>query len=256
MNKFSACLTAGFASLVMVAASQPAAAAPVLVSQSAWGYDFGENMNNVFGAGNYDYYTSYGSASAASVFSAANHFVFLEGGDGETVDLIDYLTANSAAILSWVDAGGRLLLQAATNQGVDVALNGVTIQYTGDSHNNNCGTLTATGALAFTFYPTPTAQCGSSLGHSDVLGSGLTNFMIGDDTDNPIIAGAAYGAGYIMYSGLTASMFHFSGPSLEDNLIAFTAGDAVPPSPAPAPGALALIGLGLFGLGALRRRAK
>lgn len=252
MNKLSGFLAVGLTTLAM----QSALAAPVVVSEYPWGYDVATNMDAVFGAGNYSYYTSYASLPTATVFSAANNFVYLEGGDTTVGSLFNYLAANSGDVLSWVAGGGRLLLQAAGNDDYDITLNGVTIQLTPRySHLNDCGTLTSEGIAAFTFYPTPTSQCGSSIAHAETLGNGLTTFMTGDTTAAPILAGAAYGAGYIMYSGLTVSMFHYDGgDSLANNVLAFTAGDHV--AAAPAPGALALVGLGLFGLGALRRRAK
>jgi hypothetical protein len=42
------------------------------------------------------------------------------------------------------------------------------------------------------------------------------------------VAGTAYGSGYIMYSGLTTSDFHFSGDSLNEDVIAYTDHVTVP----------------------------
>jgi hypothetical protein len=87
-----------------------------------------------------------------------------------------------------------------------------------------------------------------------VSGAGLDVYMTSDDNGQPIVAGAAMGAGYVMYSGLTASEFHYAGNGLTDDVIAFTANGALGGVPEPATWAMMLIGFG--GLGAMIRRRR
>jgi|SRR5579859_3812891 len=253
--KFKLFMAAGglaLASSIAISGAAHAAGGNVLVEDvgKTWGFNESANMTDVFGANFSE--VSYAGLDATSLFSAGNSFVMLEGGNSSTQELADFLAANSSTVTDWVANGGHLLLQSASNQGVSIsgigpgALNA-------PPPFSGCGTLTAAGSAAFTFAVTPTNQCGGYLAHDTVSGSGLTDFMDGDGGNGPIIAGAALGSGYVMYSGLTTSNFHESGNGLTDDVIAYTAG-AGGAVPEPAAWALMLSGFGLAGA-ALRRRA-
>lgn len=219
----------------------------ILVSSSPWGHNHDAiNMTNVFGT-DFTSYGNYASATADAIFNGSNSFVMLEGGAASDLDLSSYLGANGASILGWVSSGGSLLIQSAGwNTGFTFGPATLTL------HGNSCGALTASGSAAFA--STAANQCGSGLAHDTISGAGLTAFMTGDGTNSPIVAGLAYGAGYIMYSGLTNSQFHSNGDSLVDNVIAFTASN--PGNDVPEPASFALVGLGLAALVARRRKAK
>jgi fibronectin-binding autotransporter adhesin len=246
----------GFMLLALVMSlSSAALAGNVLVTELPWGYDGGANMAAVFGAGNFTEYTSYASANPAAIFTASNRFVMLEGGWDTDTHWSSYLTANSGTILSWVNAGGRLLLQSAGKEGGTYTF-GPGSLIMDATYWNACydGTLTAAGIVAFP--NTPVAQSGNWLSHDYITGTGLTNFMNGlngDNADVMILAGTNYGAGYIMYSGLTAPNWNTSGDSLlGDRLLT----DAIAYTAAPIPGAVWLLGSGLLGLAGLRRKFK
>src|SRR5258705_11579003 len=111
MQKRMTLLVAG----VFLVVAVPAYALPVLVSQAPWGTNEDVvNFNAVFGAGNYSFYASFAAATPGSIFTAANHFVMLEGGDGTDITWANYVNSNAATILSWVSDGGSLLLQSSS----------------------------------------------------------------------------------------------------------------------------------------------
>jgi len=235
--------------VAVLGVASSATAAPILVSQNPWGQDTDTTiMNNVFGAGNWTFYNSYAAATPASVFSAANAFVFLEGGDGSDGAWQTYVNANAAAILNWVNAGGALLIQSAGWSNFTTTLGPGTL--TDAATENSCGTLTAAGAAAFT--TTANNQCGNYLAHDVVSGAGLTSFMTGNTNGLSIVAGTAYGAGYIMYSGLTNVQFHNNGASLLNDVVGYTAQQTAVPEPA----SMLLLGSGLLGLAARVRRKR
>lgn len=223
-------------------------AMPVLISQQPWGQDQdAQNFSAVFGPSGFAFYSSFAAADPTDIFSAANHFVMVEGGAGSDASFQVWLTANQTAILSWVAAGNVLLLQSA---GWDAGTYGIgPDQLVQDWYVNasNCGTLTAAGSQLVT--GVPTTQCGDYLAHDYVGGSGFIPLMTGSNTGATILAEASYGAGDILYSGLTDSEWHSDGPGLMNAIIAGGANLLQISEPA----GLVLLLAGVIGVVAARR---
>jgi hypothetical protein len=238
---------------LILTGTAPAQASVVLVSDSPWGYNESANFTTVFGAGNYTA-TTYAGADVSSIFTASNSFVMLEGGagypwslSGMDVTFRNYINTNSSAMLTWVGNGGHLLIQSASWERNPVTLGPGTIS--GPSADvTDIGQLTAAGHAAF-----PTAsidQTGGHFAHDYITGSGLTSFVVDPTTGKTLLAGIAYGNGYIMYSGLTTSNFNSGGPTLTNSIIEYTAS-------VPEPSTYMLIGMGGFGIlfsGYVKRR--
>ena len=115
--------------LVMALFGSTAALAVVPISDVAyvrgvsqpWGVVTNEAaMDLAFGPGNWLSTTMV--ADAGAVFNPANGYrtIFLEGSDFDALELAAYLNAHRAAIEAWVAAGGRLLLNSAPNEGLDI----------------------------------------------------------------------------------------------------------------------------------------
>jgi hypothetical protein len=171
-----------------------------------------------------------------------------------TSELANLIASDGSLISGWVSNGGRLLIQSASNQGINISGVGVGTLNAPPPYTST-GTLTAAGVSAFTFESTPVIQSGSALAHDTITGAGLTDFMNG--AGGPIIAGTTDGAGYIMYSALTTSGFHDSGNSLTDDVIAYTAqGAPVNAVPEPSTWAMMILGFASVGFMAYRRKSK
>jgi len=239
--------------LLLLVPSLVFASGNVLIQDNPWGTNAPNEADMAAAVGSYTEYNF--TVPASTVFNNSTCcFVFMEGGDGTQSEFESYLTANSSTILNWVSNGGALLLQTA-GWNTPSTFNFANGTFTLDDNYtlSPSGTLTAAGVVAFP--GTPTTQSGNYLAHDYVSFTGSpTVFMVTDnDGVSAIVAGERYGNGYIMFSGLTDSEFHFSGPSLNVDVIAYTAAQAACGA-TPEPGTLVLMGSGILGLAGLVRR--
>jgi PEP-CTERM motif len=260
MKKFMSLII--IAMTLLLGISSAALANPVLMTELPWNYNDSLNMSDVFGS-NFIEYTTYRSAYLplpGDIFNSANRFVMMEGGAATATNWYNYLTANQTQILNWVNGGGSLLLMSG---GWNFGTYTFGPAYITANLLSYSGTLTAAGVNAFTFQSTPATHSGtyytqSGTQHQNAIalgaipGNGLTIFMT-SPTYGPIVAGTPCGNGYIMYAGLVTSNFDVSGPSLVNDVIAFTAAQA---DHVPLPGSMLLFGSGLLGLAGWRRFRK
>jgi hypothetical protein len=175
-------------------------------------------LDVVVGSGNWTFQTySQATSNYSSLFGSSSSMVYLQGSSALDTSLNSYLSNPGIApsILSWVNNGGRLIIQSAGNSRVDINFANVTLRnYTFSTY----GYVTNLGVNSSTYPIVYTQRSGSYLGHNVVLpgvGVSLSVFVNGssnlssilNDT-GPVVASLKYGRGSILFSGLTDYGFH------------------------------------------------
>jgi uncharacterized repeat protein (TIGR01451 family) len=183
-------------------------------------------MNRVFGTNNWQD-LRFETVTPAALFTPATRFIYMEGSDATTLELQSFLTANLPLIQNWVAAGGRLLLNAAPNEGTGMSFGfGVTLLYpdlTSAAGAVDLQHLIVTGP----FTPGGVSWSGTSFGHATVSGTNLTALITNTANGRIVLAQQQYGAGLVLFGGMTTDNWHSPQPqaaNLRANILSYTAG--------------------------------
>ncbi|MCH9680481.1 MAG: thrombospondin type 3 repeat-containing protein [Deltaproteobacteria bacterium] len=195
-----------------------------------WGSNANEQaMDLVFGMGGWDD-LRYETVDTAVLFSPVYTFLYIEGSDSNALELEAFLTANQAALEAWVSAGGDLLLNAAPNEGLSQnwGFGGVVLNYPGNALNPGTAADPNHPIWSGPFVPISLMFTGGSYAHATVGGPGLVPLIL--DAGGAINAAhlPAFGAGQVIFGGLTTSNFWDPNPeslNLRANMIALLAGE-------------------------------
>ncbi|HRF76963.1 MAG TPA: GEVED domain-containing protein, partial [Chitinophagales bacterium] len=184
-------------------------------------------MNTVFGAEGIGWTREYfETADVYAVFNPDNCFVFLEGSDSHAAELESFLATYGADIENWVASGGKLLLNAAPNEGdgMSFGFDGTTLTY--PYFTDNATAVDAAHPIFNgPFAPAGTDYTGGSFGHAIVSGTGYTNVMV--DLFSPssaVLAEKPWGDGRVMVGGMTTNNFHSpleNAANLRANILAY-----------------------------------
>jgi len=173
------------------------------------------NMNAIWGVGQWSD-LRYETLNVNDLL--ANHgVIYLEGGDDNAQEMENFLVANIGALEDWVEAGGRLLLNSAPNEGdgMSYGFGGVVLQYDGwNSLNSDAIPVDLnhpvyTGIVANYFD-------GNYMGHSIIADNGiaLVDILRSSDNVNEImLAELDYGAGKVLFGGLTLPWYEMAPPA-------------------------------------------
>ena len=203
-----------------------APAAYVRSTTLPWG-TYGDNsnvaaMDGVFGSGNWDS-LFLETALATDVFTATRHRVFLDGSDMGAPALSSFLQVNQAIIESWVAAGGNLYVNAAPSAGgnINCGFGNILLNYSNYFSDNS--TVATGNSLALGPYmPAGNTYGGNAFAHAAITGSGLTSLIRGDA--GTVLAGKAWGSGYVLVGGMTCTVFHSpeaNALNLRKNILAY-----------------------------------
>jgi hypothetical protein len=218
------------AALTALAGPATASTAVYLYSQSAgapWGVSSNEDaMDAVFGAGQWTP-AGYNPAGAAAILGST--FAWLEGSDYSANALAAFLTTHRTELENWVQAGGRLLVNAAPNEGGNItALFDVTLNfdYWGDSSMFERAVAADPNHPIFLgpYLPAATSYTGTYLGHAYVTGAGLTPILTGEGTDTRmLLAERRAGSGLVLFGGMAVDPFYQQpdGHNLRKNILSY-----------------------------------
>ncbi|MEZ5013490.1 MAG: PKD domain-containing protein [Chitinophagales bacterium] len=192
-----------------------------------------EAMNTVFGFGGWtqDFFET---CDPDVVFSANTNFVFLEGSDGFADELESFLSVNISLIEDWVNSGGRLLLNAAPNEGdgMSFGFGDVLLNYAFYSDAVHAEDPTHP-IFNGPYLPVGTDWTGTSFGHATVTGAELTPLITYSyDASQVVLAEGRYGSdGIVCFGGMTTNNFHspyLEAANLRANIIYYLAYYVIP----------------------------
>ncbi len=183
-------------------------------------------MNATFGVNNWSQ-GSFTGVNVAAVFHPTTCLVFLDGGDNTANALNTFLIANIATIQNWVSNGGRLLLNAAPNQGgnMNFGFGGVTLNYaTGPYSTPGMAAPGQSNHPVFTGSNTPCGILftGNWFSHGHITGGGTSAIIQGTTNSSPFtlvtLSELSWGSGLAIFGAMTTTNFHQPQPN-SNNLL-------------------------------------
>jgi hypothetical protein len=222
-------------------------------------YDYSNQdaMNAAFGASDWNR-INFGDA-----FSNYE-MLYIDGGSAEDSDaFVQYLDGHRGELESYVLGGGRLFINAATEfeaQPISLVFGATSTELSDSDKSLEANAVDPQSAL---FANAGSTWEGGFFAHNAL--STLDGFtpLIQNSGAEPytIVAGGAFGTGYVLLGGQTNTSFHWSSPDGSDpfqlrvNELLYTADVPLAP-PVPEPRTLALLLGGLCALAALTRRRR
>ncbi|MDB2389133.1 hypothetical protein N9W02_01860, partial [Flavobacteriaceae bacterium] len=158
----------------------------------------------------------YPTVDASAVFVPGRSFVFVEGGDLDTSQMLSFLNNNFALIDSWVNAGGILFISAATNENFPNA------QFSPGWGITSTRILISRASPYDVNHPffsgsqyvpiVAPEYIGNYIAHNVLTGPGLDSIMKVSDSDpqagtGNVFAEKTVGSGKVLFSGMTTPFF-------------------------------------------------
>ena len=187
-------------------------------------------MNQAFGTSNWT--ADYGYSTAP--FTSGAKFIYLEGGDGDSTDFFNFVSANLNVIENYVANGGHLFINSASWTGGNINLgNGIYDENVGFGayleFNTGYSVASATGHAVNADNPiftnAGTSWSGNYFSHDIITGSGFQTLITG--SSGTVVAEENYGSGDVVIGGITFPWFWSPSPQAENllaNILVYASG--------------------------------
>lgn len=257
--------------LLLGGTAATAAVAFMTGSLDPWGLDASDPgsveapMVTIYGSGGYTRYQGF----TTSAFSPVTPFIYLDGSERAGKELIDFLDTNPLLIANYINAGGRLYINAALTLQPDAVLQiafGLALvpgaSPTGQILGDPLAGQLAQGGAGTSW----TGLNGEYFSTHYVAGSpanGTFSHVLGTAGPSFLWTYAGSNGGYLFVGAQTAPAFHSDGGiALRTNELCLAnggpqnvCGSILPPVPEPATWAMLITGFGAIG-GVQRRRRR
>ena len=188
--------------------------------------------------------------------------LYIDGGSTTATEMVSFLDAHRPWLESFVLGGGRLFINAATeDQGTFQLVFGATSTQVDDPQKSL--SASAVDVSSELFAGGGTSWNGSFFAHNQITAPDSFNALIVGDTGGTVLAGAFVGDGYVMLGGQTNTIFHESVAGsdpfqLRVNELLYTL-NAMPrvmsPVPEPSVNAMGMLGIMILVSMTLRQRS-
>ena len=153
----------------------------------------------------------YGTVVAAEIFVPERLVVFIEGGDLDTLLMLNFLNANTQLIEDWVTAGGKLLISMASNWNLGVVDLGFGISSFGRIYDPNGWPVDVndpffTDSPYSPIIPSTGQYSGNFFSHYHFSGPDLEP-LIRDSASRITLSQKTVGLGLVRFSGMTLPWF-------------------------------------------------
>lgn len=251
--RFAIAVLALFAAVAFTAPSSQAApvttdAVLLQTVPAPWSDGFNEEaMEAVFGTGWETQEPGEVQADEAEggLFAPHVRFIWIEGSDESTRAAQKFINQHQAALKAFVARGGRLFINAATNEELTILYDGRTIAMVDEDDYTDAAVAVDPAHPIFNGPATPNATSftGGSFAHGRVMGAGLTPLIVGTENEAPIenavvLADYISGAGRVALGTMTAVQYQDpedAAKSLRINLIHYLLSALPAPPPPPPP---------------------
>ena len=176
-----------------------------------WGNENNINaMNAAFGEGEWAL-AEFETTDPELIFSPATGFVFMDGSDDGAIELNEFLIANGELIENWVMQGGKLLMNSASNETVDLnfGFGGAELVLVG-TVNNVTMQNPEHPILSGPNTPVNETMIGISYGHGYIEATDFTSILAETgDPEKVVLAERNWGNGKVIVGCMTTSNWHF-----------------------------------------------
>ncbi len=184
-------------------------------------------MNQAFGAGSWDD-LRFETANPDSLLTR-HTFLYLDGSDDGAIEMEAFIAANQTALESFVNRGGRVLINSAPNEGDGMSFGfGVSLAY-----NHMISAVEAADPVHPIFVATDSTRfTGHAFAHATVTGANLRAIIQHTGAaDTLVLAEKVVGRGRALFGAMTTDNFHDPQPAahtLRINILRYAAGVPLP----------------------------